>query len=275
MADLAQLNLTSKGSEARLRALMQDVVDFHTNIYPHNRLALAVWFAGKGGDTQQLLELFGGLPKGSGSFASPVRFSLLWKSDSQDPPYVEIRASSVDHFSELLASDSPEIGRFFDRPEVLYFDKGLLDDAIISAFHIVTEPAGLIKGWYVTADQLKKLKSTKNLVSSYSNLKPHFGLVKVEESPDFEYSRALIHVEVGGKWLPISLDGLKVYTFFNDLQDQNPGVFLLKGGSIYRPLKFEEKVAPEYSAIVLERLPDDRYPEVYLRSVRLPEEPAA
>jgi hypothetical protein len=35
------------------------------------------------------------------------------------------------------------------------------------------------------------------------------------------------------------------------------------------------KYAPQYAGLVLERRPDDRYLEVYLRAVPPPEQPAA
>src|SRR5438445_707411 len=43
MANLAQFDLRTKGREARVRALLEDLTDYHKGIYPHNRLALAVW----------------------------------------------------------------------------------------------------------------------------------------------------------------------------------------------------------------------------------------
>lgn len=45
MADLAQLDLKAKGGEARLRALLEDMVDVYRELrLPRTPLALAVWF---------------------------------------------------------------------------------------------------------------------------------------------------------------------------------------------------------------------------------------
>jgi hypothetical protein len=271
MADLAQLNLASKGAEIRLRSLLEDVVQGHFGVYPQYRLALAVWFAKSGGNIQRLLELFSGPP--SNQFAT-TRFSLLWKTGSEGPPLVEVSATSVDYFSQQLTSNPVALGPFFDNWEVLYFDKSLLPGNITSAFQIVTEPAHFLKGWYVEADRAKG-KTIRDLLSSYETLKPDIGLVKTEESQDFENCRGLLHVEHNQIWVPISLNGLRIYTFYNELQQGKPGVFLFRGGSLYIPLKFEEKTAPEYSNLVLKRLPDDRYPEVYLRAKHPPEQSAA
>jgi hypothetical protein len=271
MADVAQLDLTTRGAEARLRALMEDVVEFHTDIYPQNRLALAVWYGHNGGEVQHLLELFSGLP--NRDFVK-TKFSLLWKTGSESPPLVEIRATSVDHFAGVLAADQSVIAEFLDRPKVLYFDKALLNESILRTFHIFTEPPHLMKGWYVEADRAKD-KTIRELLSLYDGMKFHIGLVKKEESQDFENCRGLLHAEHDQVWVPVSLNGLKVYTFYNELQQGAPGFFLFRGGSLYRLLKFEEKTAPEYSNLVLRRLPDDRYPEVYLRAVHPPEQPAA
>ena len=163
MADVARLNLTERAAEARLRSLLEDVVEFHVDVYPNNRLALAVWFGKSHGDEQHLLELFKGVPKTS--FAT-AKFSLLWKTGSNSPPTVEIRATSVEYFSDQLAANSPELTAFFDRAKVLYFDKALLTDSILRAFSIVTEPPGFAKGWYVEADRAKG-KAIRELLSSY------------------------------------------------------------------------------------------------------------
>ena len=273
MADVARLNLSEKGAEARLRSLMEDVIEFHKGVYPQSRLALAVWFGGSDGSVQNLLELYSGLP-GQGSFTDPVRFSLLWKTGSQNPPFVEVSAGSVEYFLQLLASGDQAVLRFFHKPDVLYFDKELLSDPILKSFNIVTEPPGLLKGWYVDADQAKA-RTVRDLLSSWGGSKPQLGLVKTWESPDFENCRGLIHFEINQRWLPLSLAGLRNFTFFNDLQAGKPGFFLFRGGSFYQPLKFEEKTEPAYSNLVLQRSSDDRYPEVYLRSVRPSEKPAA
>jgi hypothetical protein len=254
---------------------MEDVVELHKGVYPHSQLALAVWYGGSRGDVQKLLELFSGLSvQGKGSFAEPVRFSLLWKTGSNSPPFVEVSAASVEYFGQLLASGDRGLEQFFDRPDVLYFKKALLSDAILKGFNIVTEPPGLLKGWYVDADQAKG-RSPRELLSRWDASRPDLGLVKTWESSDFENCRGLLHIESGQRWLPLSLPGLRNYTFFNDLQAGTPGFFLFRGGSFYQPLKFEEKTEPDYSNLVLERLPDDRYPEVYLRSVHPSDKPAA
>jgi hypothetical protein len=275
MADVARLNLTPRGAEIRLRSLMEDVVELHKGVYEQSRLALAVWFGGPGDNVEKLLELFSGLAVESGSFADPVRFSLLWKTDSEKPPFVEVSAGSVEYFTRLLASGDQAVNRFFDRPDVLYFDKALLNDTILRRFNIVTEPPGLMKGWYVDADQARR-KTVRGLLSARGSSNPDVGLVKTwESSPDFESCRGLVHIEINQRWLPVSLAGLRQFAFFNDLQAGDPGFFLFRGGSFYQLLKFEEKTAPAYSELVLERSSDDRYPEVYLRSVHPSEEPAA
>lgn len=271
MADVARLNLSEKGAEARLRSLMEDLVEAYMWNRPGYSLALAVWFAKlSNSNLQHLLLLYSGPPMNE-----VVRDTvpLLWKTGSQGPPFVEISWSSVEHFSQILASGAIEVNVFFQAPEVLHFDKALVEGAtlgesILKSFNIVTEPPGLIKGWYVDADQAK-VRTARDLLSSWGNSKPQLGLVKTWESSDFESCRGLIHVETNQRWLPLSLAGLHNFTFFNDLQAGKPGLFLFRGGSLYQPVKFEEKTEPSYSNLVLQRSSDDRYPEVYLRSVRL------
>lgn len=277
MGSLAQLDLGTKGGAARLRALLEDVVEYHKGVYvvpQRYRLALAVWF-GKSTDsnTHKVLELFD-MP-GKDEVAGPARFSLFWKTGSQEPPFVEVFATSVEYFSQQLRADAASLSRFFGNFEVLYFDKTLLNSEILQAFGVITEPPGLTKGWYVSADEYAKAGTLRNLLSSHDAIKPQIGLLKAEEPSDFENYRGLLHVEVGQRWLPLSHAGLRTYTFFNDLLDGRPGYVLLQGGSLYRLLKFEVRTAPEYGSRVLERPRDDSYAEVYLRSVYLPERPAA
>ncbi len=274
MADLAQLDLAARGGEARLRALLEDTVEYHKGIYPGNPLALAVWFGKSPRDPEHnLLELFSGFPMNN--IAGPTRVPLLWKTGSMEAPFVVIYATSVDYFVEQLSSNARALSHFFERFEVLYFEKRLLNERVLQAFNVITEPPGLSKGWYVSSEEYAKLKTVRNLLSSHGHMRPEIGLVKIEESPDFENCRGLLHAEVSQKWLPLSPGGLSPYMFFNDLQDGRPGYFLFEGGSVYRLVKFEVRTAPEYSSRVLEKPRDDRYPEVYLRAVHPPEQAAA
>ena len=142
---------------------MEDLVSDYVGVRPEFKLALAVWFSkALHGDVQQVLELFSGPPVNE--FADPVQFPLLWKTGSEGPPFVEISATSVGHFSQQLASNPAALSDFFDRWEVLYFDKALLNESILKAFNIVTEPPHLMKGWYVEADRAKD-KTIRDLLS--------------------------------------------------------------------------------------------------------------
>jgi len=157
---------------------------------------------------------------------------------------------------------------------VLYFDKKLLSQEILDAFGVITEPPGLIKGWYIAESEYRKAKTIRDLVSAHSHARPELGL-KTEESADFENCRGLVHVEIGQRWLPISPGGIASYTYYNDQQAGQPVHFLFEGGSLYKVLKFEVKAAPEYASGLLGKTRDDRYPEVYLRAVHPPAQSAA
>ncbi len=63
MGDLAQLDLRAKGGEARIRALLEDLIGYYKGGYPGYQLALAVWFKrSPESDEQNLLALFTGPP---------------------------------------------------------------------------------------------------------------------------------------------------------------------------------------------------------------------
>lgn len=273
MANLAQFDLAQKGREARIRALLEDLTEYHTGVYPHNRLALAVWY-GKSVDNpeQYMLELFTGQPKPGWAES---RFSLLWKTGSESAPFVNLRATSVEYFSQLLNTEPGQLAQYRQQCEVLYFDKKLLTSEILDAFHIVTEPPGLIKGWYISDDEYESSKTPQVLLAKHRSARPELGLVKTDESADFEYCRGLLHIEIGGRWLPLSPEGIRSYSYYNDHQSGRAVRFLFEGGSLYQLLKFEVKTAPEYAGRLLGRTPNDRYPEVYLRAVHLPAQPAA
>lgn len=181
----------------------------------------------------------------------------------------------MDYFTGQLRANAPELRQYFDSFEVLYFDKQTLNADIVAAFKVITEPSGLLKGWYVNEDEYREWRAGRYDLKTQQQAGPEIGLVKTEESPDFEYCRGLIHVEVNQRWLPLSSGALRTYSFFNDLENRHPACFTFEGGSLYRLLKIEVKTCPEYSERVLERLRDDRYPEVYLRAVHPPEKAAA
>jgi hypothetical protein len=195
------------------------------------------------------------------------RLSLLWKSGGEGAPYANVRATSVDYFLKLASAYPDKTAPYRDRFEVLYFDKRLLEPSLLEMFQIVTEPPGLMKGWYVPTRELAEAENIRNLLSRYGHARPEVGLVKTWESPDFEYCHGVLHVEITQKWLPLSPDGIRAYTYYNDRLTGTGGYFLFEGGSLYEILKFEVKTAPEYAGKLLGRTPDDRYPEIYLRAV--------
>ena len=283
MAELAKVDLARGGEEARLRALLEDLVEYYKGVYPTQPLALAVWF-GKSPRSQEhnLLVLFTG--RGKGRIHSipheplDIRHDtepLFWKTGEGGPPWVNIHSTVVDYFAELLDSKPQDLAKFFDKFDVLYFNKDLLPEAIIREFNVITEPSGLLKGWYVSAAEFVPGTTVRELLSRRIHARPEIGIVKTEESPDFQYSRGVLHMEISQRWLPLSPGALSVYSLYNDQVAGSPGYFLFQGGSLYQLLKFEIKTAPEYSSRLLEKTRDDRYAEVYLRAVHTPQSTAA
>jgi hypothetical protein len=264
MAELAQLDPRTKGRESQIRALLGDTAAWHMGAYQPDRLALAVW-AQKSPESNEhlLLELFTGIPVDG--FAA-AHFSLLWNSGSEGPPYVTVRTASVEYFSKLLNTHPAEVAPYHERFEVIYFDKSLLTQNLIDLFQIVTDPPGLIKGWYVSAQEYEQSHGIQSLVSRRPS-RPELALVKTEESANFENCRGILHVQKGQKWLPLSPEEIRSYTYFNDLQSGRSVYFLFEGGAIYQVLKYEVKTLPDLAGRLLGRTSDDRYPEVYLRAV--------
>ena len=97
--------------------------------------------------------------------------------------------------------------------------------------------------WKPTGQRTRQLETCFPFYDGME-IKFHIGLVKTEESQDFENCRGLLHAEHDQVWVPVSLNGLKVYTFYNELQQGAPWIFLFRGGSLYRLLKFEGKDSP-------------------------------
>jgi len=274
MANLAQLDIKARGGEARIRALLEDRIGYYRGVYPGYQLALAVWFGkAPNTDVQNLLALFTGPPMTT--IAVSRRQPLDLRAGADEPPFVDIHATSVEYFSGQLSSNRDAVAHFLDRREILYFDKNWLTPEIAREFKIVTEPDGLIRGWYVGADQYDGSQTVRSLLASRGHARPEIGIVKTWESPDFGTCRGLVHVEVSQRWLPSSPEGITSYSYYSDWQEGRPGYFLLQGGALYGILKFEVKSAPDYSALVLEKSRDDRYPEVYLRALYPPQQSAA
>jgi hypothetical protein len=275
MGNLASLDLKTLGGEARLRALLEDLVQYYVGVYPHNPLALVVWFEkAPNRPDQNLLALFAGTLRNE--ITTTPRQSLRWKTGVDEPPYLEIHASSVEYFTALINTRADDLSRYRVQSEVLYFDKKLLTDEVVRFFNVVTAPPGLIRGWYMAADLYERYIKGEFQLQSRMLGRPELGIVKVEESPDFAYAKGLLQIELNQRWLPISLAAMTPYSWYRDWQSNQPGYLLLEGGALYQILKFEVKTAPEYPTRfqLLEKLPDDRYPEVYLRAV-LPTERAA
>ncbi len=269
-----------------MRALLGDFIDQYKSNVPTlihgSQLAMAVWFGRSSEATEPnlryhlLLMVFTEPPMNKIEL-DPAASPLLWKVGHEGPPFIQVHWTSVDYLAQEIKSNFESIRKtYFEKKfEVLYFDRAHLDDSIIRAFNVITEPPGLIKGWYVSADQYDKTQTVRSLLASRGKARPGIGIVKTWESPDAETCRALVHVEIGQKWLPSSPEGIAPYSYYSDWLGGHPGYFLLQGGAVYRILKFEVIKAPEYSARVLEKLRDDRYPEVYLRAVYPPEQPTA
>lgn len=278
MAHLAELDLATKGGEAKLRALLEDLVEAYKDANPGCRLALAVWYGKISGQEEQKLLLLYAAPARE-RFEGSERQPLFWKTGSQGPPFAKVDAFSLDYFLKRLRLESPDLRPYFENLEVLYFEKGLLDEQILQRFNVIAEPSGLIKGWYIDAGDYAKYTTIRGLLGRYANSQPELGLVKTEESPDFEHCRGVLHVEIGNEtgkwWLPQSPDALSATAPYSDHLSGRPGYFLFQGGALYRILRFEVKTAPEYAAKVLQKRRDDRYAEVYLRAVHPSEQPAA
>jgi hypothetical protein len=268
MANLGSLDLKSLGGEARLRALLEDLVQYYVSLYPQHPLALAVWFDKVQSSTDQnMLVLF--TRTFSQDIKVALRESLQWKTGLEGPPFVEVHSSSVEHFTEALRTDSTALARYKSRSEVLYFNASLLTDEIKRYFKVITAPSGLVRGWYIEQELYERSLKGEFSLQSRMQAHPEVGIIKTDESADFVYAKGLIHIEVNQRWVPLSVDGLRVYSWYTDWQSKRPGFLLLEGGALYEILRFEVKTAPEYPNRfqLLESLRDGRYPEVYLRAV--------
>lgn len=274
MGNLASLDLKALGGEARLRALLEDLIQYYVGVYPQNPLALVVWFE-KAPDRpdQNILALFAGTLRNE--ITVTPRQSLRWKTGVEGPPYLEVHASSVEFFTQLLTARSDKLSQYRVRPEVLYFDKRYLTDEIVRFFNVISAPPGLIRGWYLEPDVYERYAKGEFQLRSRMAGRAELGIIKTEESADFSHAKGLLHVEINQRWLPISLAAMGPYSWYRDWQSNRPGYLLLEGGSLYKILTFEVKTAPDYPTRfqLLEKLPDDRYSEVYLRAV-LPTERA-
>lgn len=271
MAGITQIDWTSLANEANARALLEDLMSYYKGLYQGQQLALAVWF---GKSPQQpehsVLALFTGPPVGR--IVGPERQSLLWKTGLNQPPFANISWTSVDDFAGLLASTPESLDRYRKDFEVIYFDSPIpLPKNVLKFFGVVTEPPGLIKVWFLREDEYSKGQTVRGLLAARANVRPDTGLVKTWESDDFENCRALVNVLLGQRWQPSSPEGIKIYGFYGEWAQGRQPYFLAEGGALYRIIKFEVIRAPLYSDLVLEKLPDDRYPEVYLRAVHPPE----
>ena len=273
MAGLTQIDWQAAANEAQVRALLEDFVSQYT-LPTANQLALAVWFD-KSPDAgeHKLLMLFVG-PE-MNNIESELQ-PLLWKAGVQGPPFIKIQWTSVRFFSQRLRLDPSYVQQYYPNAEVIYFQKRSLTQDILDAFRIVTEPSHLIKVWCVSDNEYGKGRTIQALLASRAGVRQEVGIVKTWESADFETCKAILQVEVGQQWRPANPEGIMHSSaLYSDWLSGRPYCLLAEGGALYRIEKFEVIHAPDYERLVLERRPDDRYLEVYLRAVHPPERPAA
>jgi hypothetical protein len=274
MANLPQIDWQVISREPYLRSLLEDFADHYKSagptLFPGSQLALAVWYQKQPqSDRQHLLMLFTEPPPLLRIEKSEQ--PLLWNTGPERPPLVEIDWTSVGYFERELLQNPKSLEIYRENFDVLYFQRDLLSAFMLNAFRVITEPDGLIKGWYVDSEEFSKGARPRRLLQLYIPYERQLGLVKTFEAPDFSTCRGIIHGEFDQFWLPASLDQLRVHDFYNDYLNARPGYLLFEAGSLYKIEKFEVISKPKYSAMVLRPLPDDRYPEVYLRTVRPPD----
>jgi hypothetical protein len=209
------------------------------------------------------------------------RQPLYWKTRSVVAPFVDIDLYNLDDFAQELASGNPTFTGYNQNYEVLFFDRMLLQSQyarLIDFFNILTAPPGLIRCWYIDSDTYSQYQRRELTLRSQMAWRPHLGILKTYESPDFMFAKGVPHVEFDQRWLPLSLAAVKNYAWYSDWQShpEQRTYLVVEGESLYQILRFEVKTAPDYATKfqLLEKLPDDRYPEVYLRAV-LPTEHAA
>ena len=278
MSNLASLDLGARGGEARVRTLLEDLVEEYRR---SSRLGLAVWYGKSQGPTEhyQLLMLVSDLPPNPRIIRH--RQPLYWKTGSTVAPFVDIDLYNLDDFAHELARGNPAFDGYKENSEVLFFDRRLLQSQharVIDFFNILTAPPGLIRCWYIDSDTYNKYQRKEITLRSQMAGRPHLGIVKTEESSDFMFAKGVPHLEFSQRWLPLSFAAVKNYAWYSDWQSHpdRPTFLAMEGESFYQILRFEVKTAPDYASKfqLLEKLPDDRYPEVYLRAV-LPAEHAA
>jgi len=274
MAGLTQVDWLSVASEANVRTLLEDFASHYT-ASPVNQLALAVWFErSPQANEHKLLMLFTGPEMNA---IEPVRIPLLWKSSLEGPPFIEVHWTSVAFFARQLRSDSNDLQRFFRDPKVIYSQRHFLPRDIVDAFGIAPQaPPHLVKVWCLSQDEYTKGQSIQSMLARRGGTRQEVGIVKTWESADFETCKVILHVEVGQQWRPANPEGIMHSSaLYSDWLSGRPYYLLAEGGALYHIEKFEVIYAPDYEHLVLERRPDDRYLEVYLRSVHPPEQPAA
>lgn len=272
MAGLIQIDWQAVANEAQVRALLEDFVSQYT-LSVVNQLALAVWFErSPQANEHKLLMLFTGPGMNE---IELERQPLLWKAGVDGPPFIVIHWTSVRFFSQLLHANPNFVQQSYPDAEVIYFQARFLSRDLLTAFRVVTEPSHLIKVWCVYHDQYGTGQTVQSLLASRAGRRQEVGIVKTLESADFETCKAIFHVQVGQEWRPASPEGIMHSSgFYSDWLSGRPCYLLAEGGAFYYVEKFEVIYAPDYERLVLERRPDDRYLEVYLRTVHPPNQPA-
>lgn len=169
----------------------------------------------------------------------------------------------------MIRKEDPWIREFLNNFSVLYFNSSLLSSEILETFNIITEPKNFIKGWYLEKRSLDQLRRSKNEIYRWQSSKHEIGILQTSESIDFNRKVGIMHVEINGKWLPSTKNGVQSYTWYKNSVERIPGFFLFEGGKIYKIEGFEVKRLPEVSKKVIQQNKYDEYVEVHLSALSL------
>lgn len=251
----------------KIRIGLENLINSHLRI-EDEELAIAIWF--KKEDKKKVYLMEGVFLPGSHENKPqlpPLEIehgsSALGWGISQTVHHVIIYSPKIT-LEYMIKKNDPLIKQLCADSEILYFNQEFLSPLILETFGIVVEPSNFIKGWYLEQKNLAEIIDNRNKIDHWFSSRPEIGIMQTSESTDFRRKVGIMHVEINGKWLPSTNEGVKSYSWYSDWVEGKPGYFLLRGGKIFKIEGFEIKRLPEVSKKVVESNAFDYYVEVYL-----------
>jgi len=252
-----------------VRAELEKLVWAHRYL-PDRAVLLAIWYRKS---DQREIHLMEAYDSKEAPQIPVIPVHLLHENNSSNWPFAEplhhiLLFSGRSQLEWMIANNDPLVGELQKDREVIFIQPDELSPSILQTLMIRTQPDGLVKGWYIPAPNLESMIQTGQRRTP--DARPTVGVLQVSTLTDLDRKAGITHVEVDGRWLPSTKNGVNSYTWYTDSVQGQPGAILFEGGDLFQIKGFEIRTSMDYSRKVLSPNSGDEYIEAHLSRIPIP-----